>query len=70
MSGTRSEQLNVIDPGIVPERPSSPDIPLILIAALLLALTASLVYVTLEFGFERQRLRSARPPLRMAARDV
>ena len=70
MSGTRSEQLNVIDPGIVPERPSSPDVSLILIAALLLALTASLVYVTLEFGFERQRLRSARPPLRMAARDV
>ena len=34
-SGFRGERLRIIDPGIVPERPSSPNLPLNVAAALL-----------------------------------
>ena len=37
-AGYRGERLRIIDPGIVPERPSSPNLPLNLVAALLLGL--------------------------------
>jgi uncharacterized protein involved in exopolysaccharide biosynthesis len=66
----RGEQLSVIDPGIVPERPSSPNVPLIVLAALFFGLVASLVFLSLQFGFERQKRRTVRPPLRVAARDA
>jgi uncharacterized protein involved in exopolysaccharide biosynthesis len=54
-AGQRGEQLKVVDPGVVPERPSWPNIPLMLAAAFLVALVASLLYLTMElsFGFER-----------------
>ena len=50
-AGSRGERLKVIDPGVVPERPSWPNIPLVLLSALLAALTGSLLYVTLEFSY-------------------
>jgi uncharacterized protein involved in exopolysaccharide biosynthesis len=55
--GTRSEWLRLVDPGIVPERPSSPNVPLILIGALSLALFGSLLYLTISFSLTRGRQR-------------
>lgn len=45
-AGYRAERLKIFDPGVVPERPSWPNIPLILLAAVVVALAASLLYVT------------------------
>lgn len=53
-AGSHAEQLRVIDPGIVPQRPSSPNIPLNVAAALLLALAASIVYLSLAFAYRRK----------------
>jgi len=55
--GTRSEWLRLVDPGIVPERPSSPNVPLILIGAALLALFGSWLYLTISFSLIRGRRR-------------
>ena len=49
-AGYRGERLTLLDPGVVPEKPSSPNLPLNLVAALALALTVSWLYLTLEFG--------------------
>jgi uncharacterized protein involved in exopolysaccharide biosynthesis len=59
-AGYRGERLKVIDPGIVPERPSSPNLPLNLAAALLLGVVFSILYFTLEMNFLEQRARSRR----------
>jgi uncharacterized protein involved in exopolysaccharide biosynthesis len=37
LAGSRGERLRIIDPGIVPDRPSSPDLPLNLVTALVAA---------------------------------
>jgi len=63
--GSRSEWLRVIDPGIVPQRPSSPNMPLILIGAEALALFLSWLYLTMSFSLTRGR-RKYRPQLRLA----
>jgi polysaccharide biosynthesis transport protein len=54
-AGTRGERLRVIDPGIVPQRPSSPNIPLNVLAALLLTLIALAAYLTVSFAYYRRR---------------
>jgi tyrosine-protein kinase Etk/Wzc len=64
--GARTEWLRVADPGIVPQRPSSPNVPLILIGATSLALFGSLLYLTMSFSLTRGRRRYD-PPLRMAS---
>jgi len=61
----RSERLKVIDPGIVPERPSSPNVPLNLFAALLLGIVAPVVYLTLELSYQAQRSNARRSTLRV-----
>src|SRR5207302_1829916 len=48
-SGLRGERLRVIDPGVVPERPSSPNVPLNVMLAIAVALIGCLAYVTLTF---------------------
>jgi uncharacterized protein involved in exopolysaccharide biosynthesis len=53
-AGTRVERLRLIDPGIVPQRPSFPNLPLNVIAAALLALFASLAYLSVAFGYRRK----------------
>ena len=63
--GSRTEWLRVVDPGIVPQRPSSPNLPLMLIGAALLALFGSLLYLTISFSLTRGRRRYD-PPLRIA----
>ncbi len=52
---SRSEWLRVMDPGIVPQRPSSPKVPLILIGSVSLALFGSLLYLTVAFGLARKQ---------------
>ena len=53
--GYRSERLKIIDPGIVPEQPSAPHIPLRVAAALLLGLVVPVIYLTLELSYRTQR---------------
>jgi uncharacterized protein involved in exopolysaccharide biosynthesis len=54
-AGFRGERLRLIDPGIVPERPSSPNIPLNVLAALFLGLVLPIVYLTLQMSYQEQR---------------
>ena len=48
-AGLRGERLRVIDPGVVPERPSFPNIPLNAALALAVALAGCITYLTLTF---------------------
>jgi succinoglycan biosynthesis transport protein ExoP len=50
-AGTRGERLRIIDPGVVPQRPSSPNIALNVAAALLFALIALIAYLTVSFAY-------------------
>jgi uncharacterized protein involved in exopolysaccharide biosynthesis len=50
-SGYRGERLKVIDPGIVPERPSSPNLPLNTLVAGMLAVLGAIVYLAIEMNF-------------------
>ena len=54
--GSHAEQLRVIDPGIVPQRPSAPNLTLNAGAALLLALICSIIYVSISFAYRRRRV--------------
>jgi uncharacterized protein involved in exopolysaccharide biosynthesis len=55
----RGERLTVIDPGVVPEQPSSPNLSLNLAAALLLGLLFPVVYLAFEMSFQEQRVLDA-----------
>jgi capsular polysaccharide biosynthesis protein len=55
-AGTRGERLRVIDPGIVPDRPSSPNVPLNAAAALLLTIVLLALYLTVAFSYSRRPL--------------
>jgi uncharacterized protein involved in exopolysaccharide biosynthesis len=54
-SGLPGERLRVIDSGAVPEMPSSPNVVLNAAVALSLALTASILYLTVGFSIHRAR---------------
>jgi uncharacterized protein involved in exopolysaccharide biosynthesis len=54
-AGTRGERLRVIDPGIVPQRPSSPNVALNVIAALLLTMIGLAAWLTISFSYRRRR---------------
>ncbi len=60
-AGTHAEQLRVIDPGIVPGRPRSPNIPLNVIAAVFAAFVSSVVYLSFEFVYRRRPVGFERP---------
>jgi polysaccharide biosynthesis transport protein len=53
--GYRGDRLKIIDPGVVPERPSSPNLPLNVAAAMLLGLVLPILYLTLALSYEEQR---------------
>lgn len=57
----RGERLQVIDPGIVPNRPSSPNTPLNVLVALLSSGLASVFFLAMRFGQEQRDLRA--PPV-------
>jgi uncharacterized protein involved in exopolysaccharide biosynthesis len=58
-SGFRGERLNLIDPGVTPEQPSSPDILLNVILAVALALLLSLLYLTAQYSLRSERAEAA-----------
>jgi uncharacterized protein involved in exopolysaccharide biosynthesis len=60
VSGEHGERLRIVDPGVVPERPSWPNVPLMLFAAFLVALVVSLLYVTIEWNYGPERAASPR----------
>ena len=68
-AGRRGERLTIIDPGIVPERPSSPNVPLNIVAALLLSLVLPLLYLTLEMSYRENRARARRTDYYPAVRQ-
>ena len=51
----RGERLEIMDPGIVPQRPSSPNTPLNVMLAFLTSLIASVAYLAVRFGYSRAR---------------
>lgn len=61
VSGFSGERIVLVDPGVVPERPSSPNIPLNLVVAAVLGSIASLVYLTFEYSVQPQSLPANRP---------
>ena len=63
-SGYRGERLKIIDPGIVPQRPSSPNLPLNMAAALLAGLVLPILYLTLDMSFQEHRAALRRAALR------
>ncbi len=67
-AGARGERLMLLDRGVAPERPSSPNIPLNVLAALALALVVSLLYLTVEFGLQAQKADLSRRHLRVASK--
>ena len=67
-TGFRGERLKIIDPGIVPERPSSPNLPLNIAAALLAGLVLPILYLTLEMSFQDRRAALARGSFRAVAK--
>jgi uncharacterized protein involved in exopolysaccharide biosynthesis len=60
-AGTHAEQLRIIDPGTVPQRPSSPSISLNVVAALLVALILSIGWLSFAFVYGRRSIRYERP---------
>ncbi len=52
MAGFRGERIGIIDPGVVPERPSSPNVVLNVMVAAALGLIFSWLYLTLEYGLQ------------------
>jgi capsular polysaccharide biosynthesis protein len=58
MSGSldSGERLTIIDPGVVPERPSSPNVSLNVAAALLLGLIFPASYLAVEMNLRQQRV--------------
>ncbi len=59
-AGFGEERLRLIDPGIVPEEPSSPGMRVYLAASILFALAASTLYITFSFAFRLGRGNSLR----------
>ena len=55
-SGYRGERLTIIDPGIVPERPSSPNTPLNVLAVTFGAFVLSVLYIVLQASYRNQRI--------------
>jgi len=63
-AGTHAEQLRIIDPGIVPEQPSSPNIFLNVAGAVFLACVSTLVYLSLAFVYRRRPVSFETPMTR------
>ncbi len=65
-AGYRGERLRIIDPGVVPERPSSPNLQLNVVAALLLGLLLPIVYFALQMSYQTQRTAERRSAFAMS----
>ncbi len=51
----RIEELQIVDPGVVPSKPTAPNVPVMLAAAFLVALAGSVLYLTFEFNYRLER---------------
>jgi uncharacterized protein involved in exopolysaccharide biosynthesis len=65
-AGFRGENLQIIDPGIIPQRPSFPNIPLNIFIALMAALVMAILYLSLLFGYNIKKAESLRTTYRAA----
>ena len=63
-AGSHAEQLRVIDPGIVPQQPSSPNVSLNVAIALFVTLLASILYLSGGFVYGRRSVRYEAPVAR------
>jgi len=68
LTGLHGERLHVVDPGIVPQRPSAPNVVLNVLAALLIALVVSLVYLTISFNYQVRRSAEYEPVFGVSSR--
>jgi len=64
----QGERVSILDPGIVPERPSFPNTPLNIALAFTVSLLGSVMWVAWRYGGHRSRLLPARP-IRAAERS-
>jgi capsular polysaccharide biosynthesis protein len=64
---SRTETLELVDPGVVPGRPSSPRLWFNLLAAFLTAFVLSLLYLSFEFGLQLRKAGTLRKSLRVAS---
>jgi uncharacterized protein involved in exopolysaccharide biosynthesis len=55
-AGYRGERMKIIDPGIVPQQPSSPNLMLNLMGALLLGLILPVLYLAIEMNYQEDRI--------------
>ncbi|HLH42252.1 MAG TPA: Wzz/FepE/Etk N-terminal domain-containing protein [Bryobacteraceae bacterium] len=62
----RTGQLRVVDPGIVPQKPSFPNLPLAVLSAAILSAGACLIWLTAQFGLATRKRHSLPAGLRMA----
>src|ERR1017187_4013713 len=67
-AGYRGDRLKIIDPGVVPERPSSPNLPLNVAAALLLGLALPILYLTLALSYQERRAGGRRTEFHSVAK--
>jgi uncharacterized protein involved in exopolysaccharide biosynthesis len=51
--------LRIVDPGIVPQRPSFPNTPLNVLLAIAIGAAGSITYVAIAFSYERRRVQEA-----------
>jgi len=60
-SAARGVRLKILDPGIVPRRPSFPNPPLNLAVAFIISLMASIGYVAIRFAYDHTRVAQHEP---------
>jgi capsular polysaccharide biosynthesis protein len=58
-AGTGGERLRIVDPGIVPERPTFPNVLLDVLLATVIAAAGSITYIALSFSYQRRRAHDA-----------
>lgn len=69
-AGSHAERLRIIDPGIVPQRPSSPNVSLNVAVSLFAALIASIVYLSGVFVYRGRQARYEPFEHEMRAREI
>jgi uncharacterized protein involved in exopolysaccharide biosynthesis len=69
-AGYRGERLKIIDPGVIPERPSSPNLPLYLFAALLAGLALPVFYFAVEINFRETGFPEEKPRTRRSLHSL
>jgi capsular polysaccharide biosynthesis protein len=68
IAGFRAERIGLLDPGFVPEKPSSPNVPLNVFFALTLAIMVALGYLTGEYALGSRPAAVLREVPRVAGR--